>query len=167
MLGDGQFTLETCCGYGCCLMWTFPSPGWPQTGESSLGTVGILPGAPDGFSRMGYISTLGTLRHLPLPLWIWASEFISPRQLVKSSRDHKPSVLNSFFLVFRTDWPTFNPKLQPPCMRYKRPRPLHALQEASTSPAHLTGDLSPLCNLGETLKTPFLRVPFADQAVHP
>lgn len=61
---------------------------------------------------------------------------------------------------------TADPKLQPPCMRYKRPRPLHALQEASTSPAHLTGDLSPLCNLGETLKTP-LRVPFADQAVHP
>lgn len=102
----GSSPWRPCCGYGYSVTWTFPSPGWPQVVENSLGTVITFPGAPDGFSGMGYISILGALRHPCVPLWIWASEFTSPFQLVK----------NSFCLLFRTDDPssTADPKPQPP-----------------------------------------------------
>lgn len=152
MLGYGQFTLETCCGYGYNVTWTFLSPGWPQAVENSLGTVRTLPGAPDGFSGMGYISTLGALWHPSVPLWIWASEFISSLQLVKSSRDHKP-VRKS--LLFRTDWPQFNswPSTSTPHRPSKGPLPLLALLGTPNLRHDLQGTTAPTC-LRRDFKSP-------------
>lgn len=133
----GSSPWRPCCGYGYSVTWTFPSPGWPQVVENSLGTVITFPGAPDGFSGMGYISILGALRH-PCVCHSGFGHLSSP--------PHSSWWRTAFAccLGLMTPVQQLILNLNPPCRPWEGPQSLHALL-GTPNPLHdLQGTAAPM-----------------------